>query len=354
MSLFVACSICEVGKDAVGVAGNIFAFGLFLSPIPTFRRIIRNGSTEMFSGLPYIYSLMNCLICLWYGTPLISPDNLLITTVNSIGATFQFVYIILFLMHAENAKKVRMLGLLLVVLGIFAIILVGSLQIADSNIRRAFVGFLSCVSLISMFASPLFVINLVIRTKSVEFMPFYLSLSTFLMSVSFFLYGFLSGDAFVYVPNGIGTLLGLIQLVLYFYYNRSSSEDSRESLILVCKTKVNTLVMIKIYGLSQSLKVGVAPSIKKIVESPLRWCGHVWRRLFKVTIRRVDQMKFGPISRGRWRLRKITGETPPIGAKPSKGDSSPSAIQYYPTICLPCSTAPSSPKSNHNMAHTIL
>ncbi|KAE9620806.1 putative SWEET sugar transporter [Lupinus albus] len=232
MSLFVACSICEVGKDAVGVAGNIFAFGLFLSPIPTFRRIIRNGSTEMFSGLPYIYSLMNCLICLWYGTPLISPDNLLITTVNSIGATFQFVYIILFLMHAENAKKVRMLGLLLVVLGIFAIILVGSLQIADSNIRRAFVGFLSCVSLISMFASPLFVINLVIRTKSVEFMPFYLSLSTFLMSVSFFLYGFLSGDAFVYVPNGIGTLLGLIQLVLYFYYNRSSSEDSRESLIL--------------------------------------------------------------------------------------------------------------------------
>ncbi|CAL0303717.1 unnamed protein product [Lupinus luteus] len=232
MSLFVAYNICEDGKDAVGIAGNIFAFGLFLSPIPTFRRIIRNGSTEMFSGLPYIYSLINCLICLWYGTPLISPDNLLITTVNSIGAAFQLLYIILFLMYAESAKKVRMLGLLLAVFGIFAIILVGSLQVGDSNTRRMFVGFLSCASLISMFASPLFVINLVIRTKSVEFMPFYLSLSTFLMSASFFLYGFLSDDAFVYVPNGIGSLLGLIQLVLYFNYNRSSSEDSREPLIL--------------------------------------------------------------------------------------------------------------------------
>ncbi|KAG4947052.1 hypothetical protein JHK87_043059 [Glycine soja] len=269
MSLFGAYSICEVGKDAAGVAGNIFAFGLFVSPIPTFRRIIRNGSTEMFSGLPYIYSLLNCMICLWYGTPLISPDNLLVTTVNSIGAAFQLVYIILFLMYAEKARKVRMVGLLLAVLGIFVIILVGSLQIDDSAMRRMLVGFLSCASLISMFASPLFIIvcllfprypsynsfcifcllnrillnlftyfvsvtsqKLVIRTKSIEFMPFYLSLSTFLMSFSFFLYGLLSDDAFIYVPNGIGTVLGIIQLVLYFYYKGSSSEECREPLIV--------------------------------------------------------------------------------------------------------------------------
>ncbi|KAG2396658.1 Bidirectional sugar transporter [Vigna angularis] len=142
MSLLGAYSICEVGKEAAGVAGNVFAFGLFLSPIPTFRRIIRNGSTEMFSGLPYVYSLLNCLICLWYGTPLISPDNLLVTTVNTIGGVFQLVYITLFLIYAEKARKVRMLGLLLAVLGIFVIILVGSLQIDDSAMRRMFVGLL--------------------------------------------------------------------------------------------------------------------------------------------------------------------------------------------------------------------
>ncbi|KAK7342813.1 hypothetical protein VNO80_25769 [Phaseolus coccineus] len=232
MSLFGAYSICEIGKDAAGVAGNIFAFGLFLSPIPTFRRIIRNGSTEMFSGLPYVYSLLNCLICLWYGTPLISPHNLLVTTVNTIGAAFQLVYIIFFLIYAEKARKVRMLGLLLAVFGIFVIILAGSLQIDDSAMRRMFVGFLSCASLISMFASPLFIIKLVIRTKSVEFMPFYLSLSTFLMSISFFLYGLLSHDVFIYVPNGIGTVLGIVQLILYFYYKSLSTENCREPLIV--------------------------------------------------------------------------------------------------------------------------
>ncbi|KAL0399510.1 UNVERIFIED_CONTAM: Bidirectional sugar transporter SWEET2 [Sesamum radiatum] len=219
-------------KDAAGIAGNIFAFGLFLSPVPTFRRIIRNESTEQFSGLPYIYALLNCLITAWYGLPVISSDNLLVTTVNSVGAVFQIVYIIMFIRYAEKAKRLRMLGLLLMVFGLFVVIAAGSLLIVDFEARHLTIGFISCASLISMFASPLFIINLVIRTRSVEYMPFHLSLSTFLMSTSFLLYGIFNFDPFIYVPNGIGTLLGIIQLFLYSYYKRSSRDDSTEPLIV--------------------------------------------------------------------------------------------------------------------------
>ncbi|KAL7218596.1 hypothetical protein ACSBR2_011794 [Camellia fascicularis] len=221
-----------IWKDAAGIAGNIFAFGLFVSPIPTFRRIIRNKSTEQFSGLPYIYALLNCLLCAWYGTPLISSDNLFVTTVNSVGAVFQITYITMFITYAEKENKLRMLGLLLADLSIFAIVLVGSLHLSDLTTRHIFIGFLSGASLVSMFASPLFVINVVIRTRSVEFMPFYLSLSTFLMSTSFFLYGILNGDPFIYVPNGIGAILGIVQLALFFYYKNTSGEVSREPLIV--------------------------------------------------------------------------------------------------------------------------
>ncbi|XWS27405.1 hypothetical protein CRYUN_Cryun26dG0112200 [Craigia yunnanensis] len=232
MFLSIPTETFTVCRDAAGIAGNIFAFGLFVSPIPTFRRIIRNRSTEHFSGLPYVYALLNCLICTWYGTPLISYDNVLVMTVNSIGAVFQIAYIVLFIIYADKEKKMRMLGLLLTVFGLLAIIIAGSLQIVDKGARWIFVGLLSCASLISMFASPLFIINLVIRTESVEFMPFYLSLSTFLMSTSFFLYGIFNFDAFIYVPNGIGTILGIVQLALYFYFKRKSVEDSREPLIV--------------------------------------------------------------------------------------------------------------------------
>ncbi|XP_037493847.1 bidirectional sugar transporter SWEET2a isoform X2 [Jatropha curcas] len=187
-------------SDAAGIAGNILAFVLFVSPIPTFRRIIRSQSTEQFSGLPYIYSLLNCLICLWYGMPVVSPGIILVATVNSIGAVFQLIYLSIFIFYADKGRKM-------------------------------FVGYLSVFSLISMFASPLFVINLVIKTNSVEYMPFSLSLATFLMSLSFFAYGMLKFDPFIYVPNGIGTCLGILQLVLYSYYSCKYGEGSREPLL---------------------------------------------------------------------------------------------------------------------------
>ncbi|XP_076891876.1 bidirectional sugar transporter SWEET2-like [Bidens hawaiensis] len=231
MAGLVSPQTFDAYKQAAGIAGNIFAFGLFVSPIPTFKRIIRNKSTEQFSGIPYIYSLLNCLICAWYGCPLISYDNLLVTTVNSIGAVFQLSYTLIFITHADKHKKFKMSALLLGVFGLFAIIAFASLLVTEFKIRHLLIGYLSCATLISMFASPLSIMNLVIQTKSVEFMPFYLSLSTFLMSTSFLLYGVFNIDPFIYVPNGIGTILGIGQLGLYFYYNDKSKQGTKEPLI---------------------------------------------------------------------------------------------------------------------------
>ncbi|CAN0910941.1 Bidirectional sugar transporter SWEET2a [Linum grandiflorum] len=211
--------------------GNLCAFVLFVSPIPTFRRIIRNKSTEQFSGLPYIYSLFNCLICCWYGLPFISPNIILVATTNSFGAIFQFVYLAIFIAYTDRTNKLKMSALLGAVLTIFAAIAYGSLRFLDSETRQLFIGYLSVFSLISMFASPLFIINLVIKTRSVEYMPFFLSFATFLMSVSFSVYGLLKADVFIYVPNGIGTVLGVVQLALYYYYRNQFDENSTEPLL---------------------------------------------------------------------------------------------------------------------------
>ena len=59
--------------------------------------------------------------------------------------------------------------------------------------------------------------NLVIKTRSVEYMPFYLSLSTFLMSLSFFAYGVFKRDPFICVsspPPGQSFLITLIWFLL--------------------------------------------------------------------------------------------------------------------------------------------
>ncbi|KAK6264547.1 hypothetical protein QUC31_012718 [Theobroma cacao] len=262
MSSTALSSVYAVCSDAAGVAGNIFAFVLFLSPIPTFRRIIRNESTEQFSGMPYICALLNCLICLWYGMPLVKPGVILVATVNSTGAVFQLIYICIFIRYAAKPMKLKMLGFLISVFAIFALIVFVSLRFLDSPSRQLFVGYLSVASLVSMFASPLLVIvsssqfliyistlqtaeflltyvvfctfpckNLVIKMRSVEYMPFSLSLATFLMSLAFYVYGMFKHDAFICVPNGIGTVLGTVQLALYAYYNSASREELRHPLI---------------------------------------------------------------------------------------------------------------------------
>ncbi|OEL29744.1 Bidirectional sugar transporter SWEET2a [Dichanthelium oligosanthes] len=256
-----------------GIAGNAFAFVLFISPLPTFRRIVRNGSTEQFSAMPYIYSLLNCLICMWYGLPFISYGVVLVATVNSIGAAFQLAYTAVFIAFADAKERFKVSGLLAAVFVVFGLIMYVSLALLDHKTRQTFVGYLSVASLIFMFASPLSIIvssyklntiilhvliccdlttfllghsddpyslfsstlawqNLVIRTKSVEYMPFYLSLSMFLMSVSFFVYGVLLHDFFIYIPNGIGTILGIIQLLLYAYFKKGSGEEARLPLLV--------------------------------------------------------------------------------------------------------------------------
>ena len=37
------------------------------------------------------------------------------------------------------------------------------------------------------------------------------------------------------------------------------------------------------------------PNVEKMVESSLKWFGHVWRRLIEAPVKRADQMEGSPI-----------------------------------------------------------
>ncbi|XP_047056969.1 bidirectional sugar transporter SWEET2b-like [Lolium rigidum] len=138
------------------ISGNLFAFALFLSPVPTFKRIMKAKSTEQFDGLPYMLSLLNCFICLWYGLPWVSDGRLLVATVNGTGAAFQLAYISLFFIYADSRKtRLKITGLLVLLVCGFALVAFSSLTCFDQRMRQQFVGVVSMVSLISMFASPL-------------------------------------------------------------------------------------------------------------------------------------------------------------------------------------------------------
>uniref|UniRef100_A0A2P2NIH9 Bidirectional sugar transporter SWEET n=1 Tax=Rhizophora mucronata TaxID=61149 RepID=A0A2P2NIH9_RHIMU len=210
-----------------GVFGNATALFLFLAPTITFKRIIKNKSTEQFSGIPYVMTLLNCLLSTWYGLPFVSKNNILVSTINGTGAVIETVYVLIFLVYASRKEKAKILGLFTIVLSVFAMVALVSLLALHGSTRKDFCGFSATIFSIIMYASPLSIMRLVIKTKSVEFMPFFLSLFVFLCGTSWFVFGLLGHDPFVAVPNGFGCGLGTMQLILYFIYRNSKGEAKK-------------------------------------------------------------------------------------------------------------------------------
>ncbi|KAM7256622.1 hypothetical protein ACFE04_012363 [Oxalis oulophora] len=201
-----------------GLFGNATALFLFLAPMITFKRIIKSKSTLQFSGVPYVLTMLNCLLSAWYGMPFVSKDNILVASINAAGTVIAFVYVMVFVIYAPRKEKAKILGLLALVFSIFSTVVFVSLFGLHTNSRKIFSGSGAAVCSIIMYASPLSVMRSVIKTKSVEYMPFFLSLFMFLCATCWFLYGLVGKELFVSIPNGFGCALGVVQLILYFAY----------------------------------------------------------------------------------------------------------------------------------------
>ncbi|XP_073294812.1 bidirectional sugar transporter SWEET1-like [Primulina huaijiensis] len=208
---------------AFGVFGNAAGLFLFLSPAITFKRIIARRSTEQFSGIPYVMALLNCLLAAWYGLPMISKDNLLVTIINGTGAIIETIYVLIFLIFAPKKERAKICGLFACVLVVFSVVASTSVLAFphDWRVRKLLCGFAASVFSIVMYASPLSVMRMVVHTKSVEYMPFFLSLFVFLCGSSWFVYGLIGKDPFLFVPNGFGCALGTMQLMLYAIFRKN-------------------------------------------------------------------------------------------------------------------------------------
>ncbi|XP_073306737.1 bidirectional sugar transporter SWEET1-like isoform X2 [Primulina huaijiensis] len=195
----------------------------------TFKRIFTKRSTEQFSGIPYVMTLLNCLLSTWYGLPFISKNNFLVSAINGTGAAIESIYVLIFLVFAPKKEEAKILGMLCCILSVFSVVaLVSVFSIHDAKKRKNLCGFAATIFSIIMYASPLSVMRMVIKTKSVEYMPFLLSLFVFFCGTSWFIYGLIGKDVFLFVPNGFGCLLGTMQLILYATYrNTKLGENSK-------------------------------------------------------------------------------------------------------------------------------
>ncbi|XP_022773928.1 bidirectional sugar transporter SWEET3-like [Durio zibethinus] len=209
---------------AVGVMGNASSLLLYAAPILTFSRVIRKRSTEEFSCIPYIVALLNCLFYTWYGLPVVSYmwENFPVVTINGLGIILELSFIFIYLWFAPTRGKIKAGVIVATVILVFSITaIISAFVFHDHHHRKVFVGTVGLVASVAMYAAPLVIVKQVIVTKSVEFMPFYLSFFSFLASILWLAYGLLSHDLLLASPNLVGLPLGILQLGLYFKYRKT-------------------------------------------------------------------------------------------------------------------------------------
>ncbi|CAM0878495.1 unnamed protein product [Alopecurus aequalis] len=174
-----------------GIIGNIISVLVILSPIPTFRRIVSSRSTEEFQPAPYVLTLLNSLLWLYYGVT--KPDGLLIVMVNGFGAIVEAIYVVLFLVYAtDHAARVKTaMWVVALDIGFFGLVFATTtFAIGGLDMKIMITGFICAFLNVLMYGSPLAAM----------------------------------------VPNGIGFFLGGIQLVIYAVYknNMVESQNSDE------------------------------------------------------------------------------------------------------------------------------
>jgi len=205
-------TISGVDPQKIAIVGIILGIALSLSPIPTFIDIaIHSKSTGGYTAAPYIASLMCCSMWLTYAI-MAGSEKYSMIPLNAVSFIVYMTYCGIYLYFSPDrfrTGKLYMGALALVSLAVTIGILTKSL---------VFVGVVATIMNCLMFAAPLMVMQLVVQTRSVRYMPLLLSLSGFFCACTWLLWAVAVEDYFVLIPNALGAFFGLIQIILYAVY----------------------------------------------------------------------------------------------------------------------------------------
>lgn len=154
----------------------------------------------------------------------VTPGRLAPLATNAVGLAVESVYCVLFLRACQGAKR-RLFGRQCC--GALAALLcfsLATLLLVPKPRRTPVVGLVADIINVSMFASPLSLMLVVIRSWSVEGLSLPLSAVLLVCSSVWAAYGLALGDTSIAVPNTIGVALTMAQVALYFVVSCSGGK----------------------------------------------------------------------------------------------------------------------------------
>ncbi|KAJ3071003.1 hypothetical protein HK102_006530 [Quaeritorhiza haematococci] len=128
---------------------------------------------------------------------------------------------------AQPKQQTWILRLMVVgILGIFGAAAVTFISITDPAVQQNTMGAVCVAVLIIFYSSPLSVLYKVISTRNSASLLWPLAVANVINGVLWTAYGFAIKDAYIYGPNGVGTVTSLVQLALCFIFPRKPEEPT--------------------------------------------------------------------------------------------------------------------------------
>lgn len=192
----------------------LFSMGMFATGLSDLRQMFATHSVDNIQFLPFLTTDVNNLSWLSYG--FLKDDSTLIV-VNTIGATLQTLYILVYFYFSTEKRAVLFKTLILLL-----VLLVGygyfNLLVEDVSTRLIQLGLFCSIFTITMYLSPLVDLAKIMKTRSTQCLSFPLTVTTFLASTSWTLYGILLEDFYIAVPNMPGIATSLVRFWLFWKF----------------------------------------------------------------------------------------------------------------------------------------
>ena len=206
--------------DIFGWIGSVISIYFFIAPVFPFYKLIRGQIKLKDSpGVLLIFSVLNCILWFNYGLLL---DRAQMYVTNGLGSAITLIFITIFIVFFTKTK-IYLAPLIL--LGLTAL-MIGISYLSYFIIYYKYVGYSANVFNVCMYAATGEKIYRVFKTKNYNLMPIYSIVGAFLSASSWLIYGTFDFEINVIIPNGLGVLFAIIQLVVYFhFYCQKKSND---------------------------------------------------------------------------------------------------------------------------------
>ena len=211
----------DLGSTIFGWVGNALALYFYIAPIVPFVKVIKGEMTwKQSPGVLLLCSFLNCILWSDYG---LITNQFLLYLANGLGGTITLIYITIFLIHVADRKV-----LLSLFYNFFLICCIVEIYFVFYYLVPFKVtGIIANIFNVLMYAAPGEKIYQICKGASYQLIPIWSTIGGTACSTSWMCYGFYQNDYYVVIPNALGVLASIVQIVIFIIYRRKQKNKAQ-------------------------------------------------------------------------------------------------------------------------------